>query len=481
MILPWVLALGTMTAHGAAAPAPTSWVNTDTKAFISLPETNAFISLPEASGVAAAQPIPIPAGEPTHIVVSLKPRLEGQLKQLAQDVNHPGNAKYGKFLTPKQFIAEYAPSEAQVQAVVAYLEKNGFINIRVAPNRLLISADGTAGTVRSAFNTPLVRYQIGGRVGYANPVPAQVPQELASIVGSVLGLQTVTRSHPMLRMGEPTKPATLANGIAKAHSPTEFPAIYNVGNLGNAASTTVGIITIGGVSQTLQDLQQFTGANGLSSINVLTVQTGASGADYSDDPDGQAEWDLDSQSIVGAAGGAVKQLIFYMADLDASGNTGLTQAINRAVSDNVAKVINVSLGWCEADAYADGTLQAEETIFAVAAAQGQTFSVASGDEGVYECNNRGFPDGASYSVSWPASSPNVIAVGGTTLYTTADNGYSIETVWNEGLDDTGKLWATGGGISAYLPSPSWQSKVMGGQAQRILPDIAFDAAQAPVR
>ncbi|MFP3560789.1 peptidase S53, partial [Paraburkholderia sp. SIMBA_049] len=91
-----------------------------------------------------------------------------------------------------------------------------------------------------------------------------------------------------------------------------------------------------------------------------------------------------------------------MADLNAAGNTGLTQAFNRAVSDNTAKVINVSLGWCETDANADGTLDAEEQIFTTAAAQGQTFSVSSGDEGVYECNNRGYPDGGNYTVSWPA-------------------------------------------------------------------------------
>ncbi|WP_336078023.1 hypothetical protein, partial [Klebsiella pneumoniae] len=83
-------------------------------------------------------------------------------------------------------------------------------------------------------------------------------------------------------------------------------------------------------------------------------------------------------SIVGAAGGAVGKLAFYMADLNAPGNTGLTKAFNKAVTDNTAKIINVSLGWCENDASADGTLDAEEAIFTTAAAQGQTFSVSSG-------------------------------------------------------------------------------------------------------
>jgi pseudomonalisin len=174
----------------------------------------------------------------------------------------------------------------------------------------------------------------------------------------------------------------------------------------------------------------------------------------------------------------VNQLIFYEADMGASGNTGLTQAFNQAVSDNTAKVINVSLGWCETDAQADGTVAAEDQIFAAAVAQGQTFSVSSGDEGAYECNNRGYPDGSTYSISWPASSPNVIAVGGTTLFTSSGK-WARETVWNEGLDGNGKLWASTGGMSVVEPRPSWQSTltVSPKPSGRAVPDISFDAAQ----
>ena len=462
------LAIASFAAFGAS-PASTLWAPTDTKAFVTPSQVEARSATPL---------LELAAGESAHIVVSLKLRDEAQLKQFAQAVNQPGNAQFGKFLKRQQFLLQYAPTEAQVQAVVAHLRKNGFVNIHVAPNRLLISADGSAGAVKAAFNTPLVRYQLNGKAGYANTAPAQVPQDLGEIVGSVLGLQNVARAHPMLKVGERSAAKTLAAGTAKGHNPTEFPTIYDASSAPTAANTTVGIITIGGVSQTLQDLQQFTSANGLAPVNTQTIQTGSSNGDYSDDQDGQGEWDLDSQSIVGSAGGAVQQLLFYMADQSASGNTGLTQAFNQAVSDNVAKVINVSLGWCEADANADGTLQAEDRIFSTAAAQGQTFSVSSGDEGVYECNNRGYPDGSTYSVSWPASSPNVIAVGGTTLYTTSAGAYSSETVWNEGLDSNGKLWATGGGYSVYEAKPSWQSAVSGTPSQRLLPDISFDAAQS---
>jgi pseudomonalisin len=222
----------------------------------------------------------------------------------------------------------------------------------------------------------------------------------------------------MLRIGNVAKPQTLAAGTATGHYPKEFPGLYNATGVPTAAGVTVGIVTIGGVSQTLRDLKQFTSSNGYGTVTTQAVKTNGTGTSgsYSDDQDGQGEWDLDSQSIVGSAGGQVGKLVFYMADLNAAGNTGLTQAFNRVVSDNTAKVINVSLGWCETDANADGTLDAEEQIFTTAAAQGQTFSVSSGDEGVYECNNRGYPDGSNYTVSWPAASPHVLAIGGDAVH-----------------------------------------------------------------
>ena len=454
-VLPLVLAAG-------AAHAATDWVDTHTKAFLTGPQLMAR---------SAAPSLELAAGQTTDVVVSLKLRNAAQLKQLAGDVNRPGSTKYRQFLTHEQFLADYAPTDAQVKTVVDYLRKSGFVDIEVAPNRLLVSARGTAGTVKTAFNTSLVHFQLAGRSGFANTSTAQVPRALGDVVGSVLGLQNVAGARPLLRIGEVSKPTPFPSGTATGHNPTEFPGIYNATGVPTAAGVTVGIITQGGVSQTLRDLRTFTSAHGYAAVTTQAVQTNGSGGNYSDDPDGQGEWNLDSQSIVGAAGGQVGRLAFYMADLAAPGNTGLTRAFNRAVSDNTAKVINVSLGWCETDANADGTLDAEEQIFTTAAAQGQTFSVSSGDEGAYECNNRGYPDGANYSVSWPASSPHVLAIGGTTLYTTSSGAFSNETVWNDGLDANGKLWSTGGGVSTILPAPAWQPG-----SNRRLPDVSFDAS-----
>ncbi|AMO99453.1 pseudomonalisin [Collimonas arenae] len=496
------LVFASLSVHAAVADTGT-WVATKTQAFLPQVQANqkslaadASIATPAASAVQLAQ------GEPVHVTLSLNLRNEAKLDKFLQDLHTPGTASYGKFLKPAQFAALYAPTEKDVAAVVAHLSKSGFVNIRIAPNRQLVFADGTAATVQTAFRTSLKRFQQDGRKVFANTDAAQVPAALGNIVGSVLGLQNVAvaqthhrwipNAQGSVALQAKAKPS--ATPIATPHSPAQFPAIYNAGSTPTASNTTVAIISEGNIDPTISDLGTFTSANGFATVNTSVVQTGPAGSDYSD-TSGQVEWNLDSQTITGTSGGAVQQLIFYASpDMNFS---SITASYNQAVSDNLAKVINVSLGGCESDTHSDGTQAADDNVFKQAVAQGQTFSISTGDAGTYNCQTSsisgapGVPKNKStYDVSEPASSPYVIAVGGTTLYT-ASGAYSSETVWNEGLsaigvydangdsDPTKRLWATGGGYSKYEAAPSYQSGVIAaGKTTRGLPDIAFDAASA---
>ncbi|HSY30260.1 MAG TPA: S53 family peptidase, partial [Burkholderiaceae bacterium] len=179
-----------------------------------------------------------------------------------------------------------------------------------------------------------------------------------------------------------------------------------------------------------------------------------------------------SQDSLGAAGGVVKSMVFYAAA--SFSDADLNADYNTAVSANVAKVINVSLGECETGAKSDGTEATDDQIFETAVAQGQTFAVASGDSGSYECGGR------TNEQSYPAVSPYVIAVGGTTLSTTSGGVWSSETAWSctsyrtcpQSADGGG-----GGGPSTTEAAPSWQvsSGVLGTSTKRGVPDIAFDA------
>lgn len=81
------------------------------------------------------------------------------------------------------------------------------------------------------------------------------------------------------------------------------------------------------------------------------------------------------------------------------------------------------------------------------------------------------------TVIYPASSPNVTAVGGTSLYADTSGNYQSETVWNEG-DQGG---ATGGGVSQQFGEPLYQAFVLPRAAQKLLnrhrgiPDLAINA------
>lgn len=84
--------------------------------------------------------------------------------------------------------------------------------------------------------------------------------------------------------------------------------------------------------------------------------------------------------------------------------------------------------------------------------QGITFVASAGDSGTFS------------GVEWPASSTNVLSVGGTTLNLQSDGTYISESGWS----------GTSGGYSQVESEPSWQSAVQNTGA-RSSPDVAYDA------
>ncbi|HET6554737.1 MAG TPA: S53 family peptidase, partial [Dyella sp.] len=361
-------------------------------------------------------------------------------------------------------------------------------------------ADGNAAAVSKAFNATMKSYTENGKLRFGNDSDAMVPQALSGIVGAVTGLQNVSVKHPLSHVSAQLSSATATgtqSGPANVlHPPTQFPLIYDAGNTPTAYNTTVGIITWGDLTQTQADLNTMTTVNGLNPVNVKVVPVTLSGErDFSDDQNSDSEWNLDSQTIIGTSGG-VKQLVFYTAANGLYGaydeeltDAGITAAYNQAVVDNIAKIINVSLGEDETAANQSGNQAADDAIFAQAVAQGQTFSVASGDQGVYTATRGEFETNAgvvlpapfslgTYSSSEPATSPYVIAVGGTEV-TTNGTAWAGEVTWNDGIADAGdgnnRIWATGGGVSLFEAAPTWQATALGATARQ-LPDIAFDAS-----
>ncbi|KVF80263.1 peptidase S53 [Burkholderia vietnamiensis] len=400
---------------------------------------------------------PMSATAPVHIALVLKLNDQAGLKHFLQQARTAGSASFGAVLTSAQIAAQYAPTSGQVAIVKDYLSGKGFTNIKVAGNNMMVEADAPASVVSDVFQTTLVPVAMAdGTRAHINTTPETVPDPINGVVQDVLGLDSATRLRPNFVRASSAAAATTSNAsptvsaVAVGHNPTQFPAIYSVGSTPTAAGTTVGIIAVGDVTQPVIDLATFESNNQLPAVPVSVVHAGLPSTDTS----ANLEWSLDSQSIVGMSGG-LKQLNFYVARSFAWSDIAV--AINRAVSDNAARVINISIGGCENWA----PTAAIDTLFQLAVAQGQTFSVSSGDSGsvAYGCTGT--------SVQYPATSPYVVAVGGTTLYTNGNGGYAGEAAWG----------GSGGGISGIEPIPAWQSNVpaLRGRAFRGMPDIAFDA------
>ncbi|RQX84304.1 peptidase S53 [Burkholderia anthina] len=405
----------------------------------------------------AVSAAPMSATAPVHVALVLKLNDEAGLNRFVQQARTPGSANFGAVLTSAQIAARYAPTTSQVATVKAYLASKGFTNISVAGNNMIVEADAPAGVISGVFQTTLVPVAMAdGTSTHINTARETVPDAIGGVVQGVLGLDTATRLRPNFVRASNTAAALTSNAspttsaVTVGHNPTDFPRIYSVGSAPTAANITVGIIAEGDVTQSVIDLATFESNNHLPAVPVSVIHAGLSSGDTS----ATMEWSLDSQTIVGMSGG-LKQLNFYVARSFAWSDMAL--AINRAVTDNTARVINMSIGGCENWA----PTAVIDTLFQLAVAQGQTFSVSSGDSGsvAYGCSGT--------SVQYPATSPYVVAVGGTTLYTNGNGSYAGETAWD----------SSGGGISGIEPIPSWQSNVpaLKGRAFRGMPDIAFDA------
>src|SRR5262249_55413003 len=154
-------------------------------------------------------------------------------------------------------------------------------------------------------------------------------------------LQTVHLAHTLARRFEPQ---ALTPQAVVGISPPLFASIYGASGMPSASTATIGIITQGSMTQTVTDLKTFAANTGYPVPPVSVVTVGSASSDTS----GVDEWNMDTQTSLAAAGGTIHSMLLYTATTLSDAN--LTTTYNKAVSDNLAKVINVSLGECETSA-----------------------------------------------------------------------------------------------------------------------------------
>jgi subtilase family serine protease len=350
-------------------------------------------------------------------------------------------------MTPAQFAAAYGPTPAELQSVVSYLQGQGFGNVHA--DTQLVSADGTAAQVAKAFNTSLESFSLGGANVYVNTQPALVPASLSGVVSAVLGLTNAAKMtvRPNLTRVHASCLITAAptGQCAPTFNAADVQKFYDVAYVPDASDTKVAVIAEGDVSQVVSDLRFAEAKQNLPQVPVTIVQVGLPSPDTA----GVVEWDLDTQSSTGMAQNVLGLYIYATTSLS---DSDIASAYSKWVGDNAARLGNSSFGECEYQAWLDGSMKIDDNLFMQAAAQGQTMFASTGDTGS-SCAlapTNGAPGSGPPMVSFPAVSPWVVAVGGTTVVANSDGSYAGETAWNAG----------GGGLSQFENSTRWQQAVI---------------------
>jgi len=426
---------------------PPGWAATATHAFPAK-----FTATFSTGGVSHAMPL--------HIVVGLNLRDKTGAEQLVRSQYVRGGASFHQWLTPAQFTEKFSATAGQAAAVASYLSQQGFTNVKIEPNRLIVSATGSVSRVEAAFHTSIKGTSANGKAIYANVEPALVPAKLRGVVSAVLGLQNDVSMHthevksqyqPMVKAaGTPPPCGEVVNGICLLgwYGPPQYQVAYDAtcSSCSTGKGTKIAVMAEGDVSQVETDLRTAEAFWKLPKVKYTTRQVGQASTDTS----GVDEWDIDTQVSSGIAD-KVKELdVYYVGSLE---DSDITSEYEAWVEDNKTQAGNSSFGEVEAAAFDDGAMALDDNILTEAVSQGQTMFASTGDSGSgcpVEANT-GLPIGGAPDVCYPASSPYVVAVGGTTLDTNA-NGQEPGTYYGE------HVWVgTGGGYSAFESAQPWQS------------------------
>jgi hypothetical protein len=473
---------------------------------------------------------PAPVSTPTGRVLLLLQRGATQqeaLKEYLSDVQNPSSPAFHKWLTPAQYGARFGVSDTDVSAVESWLQGHGFKIEGVPAARNVIEFSGSFAQIESAFHTSMHLFSVNGRNVFANVQDPQIPAALAPVVA---GIGPLNSFHPLppLKMGPQGQYDATTHSIQPALTlssrgtpylyidPADAATIYDTPNSVLNANYSSGAsydgsgvnIGIAGVSDlTVNDVQNYrTGFLGetTSSVNLPTVVVDGN------DPGLVSGWGLEALLDNEVAGGlAPKAKIYFYTSADTDLASGMFNAIFRALGDNVISILSLSVEACEGGLGSTGNAIIQEGS-EQAAAQGITVVVAAGDNGSAACDNFDTATSATggFAVNGYASSPYVVAVGGTDFdglpaafatyvntttgtapyYRTAlkyipenpwNDSTSVNTTYSANVANTASgstnIVAGSGGQSTVYSKPPFQGAFTPNDNTRDLPDVALFA------
>jgi subtilase family serine protease len=427
----------------------------------------------------------------------------------ARAVSDPRSSSYKKFLTPGQFRSRFAPSASQVGSVRTWLAQQGFDVTYTPSNNHYVAAEGSVAQADSAFATTIKTYAVKGKHVRSPSGDVSIPSSLAGVVSGVVGLDDSAtfvgpdavadgnappsegfRNAPPLSdyWAQLLSPYAFPSGFTalslpsvpwtvRGYTPQQIKSAYQIPTTLDGRGQTVAIIDAYASPTILQDVNTWSTRRGLPTMSPSQLTQVVAPGTYrrpqnpKQDPQGwYGEETLDVEAVHGMAPAA--KIVYVGApnnyqDLDA--------AMNHVVDRHLADIVTNSYGF-PTELLPAGFLKPMNDTLIQAAAEGIGVYFSSGDNGD-ETSNVGYatPD-------FPASSPWVTAVGGTSLGVGADGSRAVETGWgtsNYNCDQTtlacartGWLYGAGGGVSRVFAEPSYQTQAGLKLTGRGVPDVA---------
>ncbi|PMS21698.1 peptidase S53 [Trinickia dabaoshanensis] len=413
---------------------------------------------------------PIDPRETLNVVVTMRRRGGRELEELTQRI---ASGQQAQPLSREAFAERFSAAPEDIAKLEAFAREYGLGIERQDLAAAKVVLSGTVEQFQSAFGVELSHYEhprlgrFRGRTGCIT-----IPAEIADIVTAVLGLDNRPQARPHFRLRtEPS--AIVARAAAQAFTPVQLAGLYDFPD-GDGAGQCIGLIELGG-GYAQSDLSSYFSSLGVPTPQVVSVAIdGADNSPTGDPggPDGEVTLDIE---IAGAVAPKAKIAVYFTPNSDA----GFVDAVSHALHDsaNRPSVLSISWGGPESS-WTDQAVASFNDTLRSAMALGVTICAASGDSGSSDGSQSGGDD-----VDFPASSPYVLACGGTRL-SAGPGGSTIasEVVWNDGAGGG----ASGGGISARFALPVWQEGLraarVGGApvslAKRGVPDVAADASPA---
>jgi len=440
--------------------------------------------------------------------VYLPLRHKDKLEALIARQHDEHSPQYRQWLQPDEFLAQYGPRPADIEAVRNALAARGLTI--VSTNAHGVRVRGTAAQVSQAFSAPLEKVTRRSHTRFQARSGLRIPGELAGIDLRVFGLAAVPERHIHAHVLGKTPEA----GPDNRYTPVgpywftdlkqayDYPA-WSTKTDGSGVSVAVlmaDLIFPNDVAAMFNH-EKFTAVTGQAVPTVDTVPIDGGGV-Y--DGYGSFEASLDVQQVLGGAPGA-KVTLVSIPDLS---DQHIMDGYQYIIDSNKYDIVNSSFGGCElayTAAYNDGVdytdlLRAQHEMFLQGNAQGITFVASSGDESGLECPSADYVTGGTAptfvpSISTPAGDPAVTAVGGGNLVTnnappSLDSAYVRESAYNDpevpkdpwglGVDVSGAAWGAGGGVSVVFDKPLYQYLTNTGSRKfRTIPDVGMQVGGCP--